>query len=98
MTATEAGAFSRGLASKVRSMRDNAYIERLTRAKEAYAAGDYRKCAQEAEAAFQHADTDEKATPLHKFLAACYTKLKNPAAASVHLKWLADHGTPAPQS
>lgn len=84
----EAGAFTRGMASKMRAMQDQAYAQRLTNAGDAYKSGDFKRCISEALQALQHASTDEKAVPVRKLLAASYLQLGDQASSSEHLAWL----------
>lgn len=83
--ARDASAFTRGLASKVRAMQSQAYEQRLSSAREAFAARDYKKSVQEAQLALQHASTPDKARPAHELLAAAYKKLGDLRSAEFHL-------------
>lgn len=89
--APNAAAFSRGLASKVRAMQAQAFMDRFTSARTAYSLGDYRRCTQEAELALQHASNEDQAFATHQLLAAAYKKLNAPASAAPHLAWLSEH-------
>lgn len=93
-SAGEACAFSRGLAAKVRAMQNQAYSQHLTNASNAYRAGVYKLCVQEASLALQQSATDEQAAPAHKLLAAAHTKLGSRSAAAPHLTWLSDRKIP----
>ena len=88
---SSAWAFTRGLASKVRAMQNQAYDQRLANAREAFTQRDYQRGVQEAQLALQHAATADKARPVHELLASAYKKLGDHASAAAHLKWLKDN-------
>jgi hypothetical protein len=91
LPAGDAHALSRGLASKMRRMRDAAFAERFKAATEAFKNGNYAVSAREASLALEHASDLDQASAAHRTLAASYTRLGDPARAAPHQAWLTEH-------
>jgi len=87
----DAHALSRGLASKMRRMRDTAFAERFNASVEAFKNKNYEACAREASLALDHASDLDQASAAHRMLAASYARLGDPARAARHQAWLAEH-------
>lgn len=87
--AHDAWAFSRGMAAKVRQMRENAFAERMNGALGAFKAGRFEECVRAATLALEHASDESQASAAHHLIASSYLQLGNPAAAAPHQAWLA---------
>ncbi len=89
--AGDAHALSRGLASKMRRMRDTAFAERFKASTEAFKNGNYEASAREALLALDHASDLDQASAAHQMLAASYARMGDPDRAARHQAWLTAH-------
>lgn len=85
----DAYAFSRGMAAKVRRMRESAYAERMNAAMDAFKTQRFGDCVREATLALEHASDEPQAAAAHHLLASAHLRLGDTSAAAPHQAWLA---------